>query len=107
MKLKLAVLIGLLLAIASQAFAQEVLLDEVVRAGELTLFRSYKDANTYYYVSNKARLAATADGQPEFSFLKFATNIKPTTGDPTQAEGGGIVHFLVELGVTPEMLQEA
>ncbi len=94
---------------AAPAFAQQILIDKPVHAGELTLFPDLNDATQYYYVNDKPHLATDANGEPQFSFLRYVENVKSGAGDPeaTEGEGGGIVHALVTLGVTPEQLQDA
>ena len=97
-----------LAAAALPARAQQVLL-EPVRAGELTLFRDLTDEKVYYYVSDKPRLAVGADGKPEFSMLRWVENVRTAADAPEarEGEGGGIVHALVTLSITPEQIQQA
>jgi hypothetical protein len=52
----------------------------------------------YYYLPANLRLARRADGTPEFLFLKY-------TSERQGAASGGLIHFLMEWGLTPE--QEA
>jgi hypothetical protein len=86
--------------------AQQILLDKPVRAGELTLFQEVGNDNNYYYLPDKLRLAKHADGTPQLSFLQYVENTKG--GDASdEAEGGGIVHAVVELSVTKEQLNQA
>ncbi len=90
--------------------AQQVVLDSPVKAGPLTLFPDMEDGNTYYYLSDKPRLARSENGTPKFSFLRFVENTKSsasTAGARSEGEGGGIVHAVVELAVTPEHIAEA
>ena len=91
------------------AHAQQIILDKPVKAGELTLFPAVSDPNTYYYVSDKARLAQRPDGTPQFSFLRYVRNTEPTGGATgiTEGEGGGILHAVVSLSVTEDQLSEA
>jgi hypothetical protein len=91
---------------APPAQAQEILLDEPVRAGELTLFRSLGDESTYFYVLDKPRLATDASGSPQFSFLRYVQNVRGGA-DPLEGEGGGILHALVTLSVSAEQLRDA
>lgn len=51
----------------------------------------------YYYVppSQSLRISPTAKGEPEFLFMKF-------TGNKVDAPTGGIVHFLLQYGLTSE-----
>ena len=96
-----------LLAIASHAGAQEVVLDRQVRAGELTLFPSATSPNDYYYVADKARLAEHGTGMPQFSFLQYVDKNVSAEAAAARGTGGGIVHALVELGVTDQQLSDA
>ena len=100
-------ILGLLLASASAspAAAQQVLLDQPVRAGVLTLFPDVGNPNVYYYVSDRPRLAVGENGIPEFSFLRYVDNVLAST--TREGEGGGIVHAVVSLTVTREELADA
>lgn len=82
---------------AASSWAQEIVLDRSVRAGELVLFESLQEGE-YYYAPTRARLA-TENGKPQFSFLRYVENVR--AGDDVRTgEGGGIVHAVVQLGVT-------
>lgn len=89
--------------------AQDILLDEPVRAGELTLFQSLRKPNEYRYVSDKPRLAKHPNGKPQFSFIRYVSNKSSAPGeeDITEGEGGGIIHAVIELKVTDDQLAEA
>jgi hypothetical protein len=106
-------LIGALVAVALLApvasSAQQIQLDDPVRAGSLTLFASVQDARKFYYVPARARLATNPDGRPQFSLLRYVQNVgsKPGEDDKDTGEGGGILHAVVQLGVTDEEVDEA
>lgn len=104
-------LVGVLLVglAGTMASAQDILLDKGVKAGPLWAFPSQADPKTYYYLPDKAGLAVGQDGKPQFSFLKFVRNVKsaPGAASATEGEGGGIVHCLVQLGATPDQVDEA
>jgi hypothetical protein len=90
--------------------AQDIILDKIVRAGELVLFQSISNANEYYYLSDKARLAIDpATGKPQFSFLRYVENQRSGSdqANKDEGDGGGIVHCVIELGVTQEQLSAA
>ncbi len=89
------------------AQAQEIILDQQVRAGKLTLFPSVSDPNKYYYVADKARLATHDNGDPQFSFLRYIQANVSADAENDEGTGGGIVHALVELVVTDEQLDDA
>jgi len=94
----------------SFANAQAIVLDELVKAGDLTLFPSIYNQNEYYYLSDQVRLAKDDNGKPQFSFLRWVENQSTTTEDnykDTEGAGGGIVTALVELKVSDEQKQEA
>lgn len=98
-----------LTAATGLASAQQILLDKPVKAGELTLFPDLNNESIYYYVPDKVRVATDASGTPQFSFLRYVQNVRSGADQPeaTEGEGGGIVHALVTLGVTPEQLSDA
>ncbi len=89
--------------------AQDILLDKIVRAGELTLFQTVNNPNEYRYLSDKPKLAIDpATGKPQFSFLRWVDNQKGTSDNPRdEGEGGGIVHCVIEMGVTNEQISAA
>jgi len=97
------------LGAARSAFAQQILLDQPLRAGELTVFPDLGDANAYYYLVDQPRLARDASGRPQFSFLRYVENVRSGAGQPESREGtgGGIVHALVTLSVSPEQVAAA
>jgi hypothetical protein len=57
----------------------------------------------YYYLPVGLRLSRRADGTPEFLFLKYTTEQRAEAG----GEQGGLMHFLMEWGLTPAQLTEA
>lgn len=108
--MKNTIIFTLLIMIVQFISAQDILLDKVVRAGELTLFQSVSNANEYYYLSDKPKLATDpTSGKPQFSFLRYVDNQKGTGEQPTkdEGEGGGIVHCVVEMGVSQQQLAQA
>lgn len=100
---------ALLLVAACPARAQSVLLDRPVRAGELVVFPEVNDPNAYHYVVDKPRLATDAAGRPQFSFLRYVENVRSGPGqtEARTGQGGGIVHAVVALGVSPEQVAAA
>ena len=105
------VVAGVLLLLAltgSRALAQAVFLDKPVQAGELILFPDINNPRAFYYLPNKIVLGKNKDATPQFSFLRWVENEK-STGEETRSEGegGGIVHTVVQLEVTPEQIAEA
>lgn len=104
---KIFLIITALLMCISSAEAREVVLDRQVRAGDLILFQSARNSNEYFYAADKTRLAVDAEGQPQFSFLRYVESNVSAEVDNDTAAGGGIVHALVELGVTDDQLADA
>ncbi len=97
-----------IMALHITARAQDILLDRTVRAGELILFQSVSKPNEYFYLSDKPKLATSKEtGKPEFSFLRYVENAKGTDGPKDEGEGGGIVHCVIEMGVTPQQISTA
>ena len=101
--------IALFFGFGGRAAGQQILLDKPVRAGELTLFPDLNDESVYYYISDKPRLSTDAEGRPQFSFLRYVENVRSGADQPEarEGEGGGIVHAVVALSVTPEQIQTA
>ncbi|AHM59356.1 hypothetical protein D770_05445 [Flammeovirgaceae bacterium 311] len=89
--------------------AQQLNLDNVVKAGELTLFQEVQNENAYYYLTDKPKLAKDENGKPKFSFLRYVKNVRSGAEEAElrEGEGGGIVHAVVELSVSEDQLQEA
>ncbi|MEM9687791.1 MAG: hypothetical protein AAF934_12870, partial [Bacteroidota bacterium] len=90
-------------------FAQQINLDKTVKAGELTLFQELRNPKAWYYLVDKPRLAKDKNGMPKFSFLRYVENVRSGANEEKRREGdgGGIVHALIELGITDEQRQEA
>lgn len=92
------------------ASSQQILIDQGVRAGELWVFPSVLDENHWFYVPSTARLVVDDEGAPKFSLVRYVTN---TRGDAdgsagiTQAEGGGILHFLVVYDTSAQQIRDA
>lgn len=91
------------------AAAQPIFIDQPVQAGDLILFPHISDSLKFYYLPNKLSLGTTNSGLPQFSFLRYVQNVKSTGSDQPrdEAEGGGIVHALVELKVTESQIRRA
>jgi hypothetical protein len=107
---KSQLLIAAAIMASFQLSGQQIVLDSPLKAGELTLFPDMMDPNIYYYLSDKPKIATGPDGKPQFSFLRFVENAKTgaaATGSKSEGEGGGIVHALIALEVTPQQLKSA
>lgn len=96
-------------AFAQKEFVQRILLDKPVTAGPLKVFPVLEDPNTYYYLPNKVRLGTDDQGRPQFSFIHFVENVSSGAAEDVNnvANGGGYVHLMVGLIVTPDEIKEA
>ncbi|MEN8145530.1 MAG: hypothetical protein ABFS14_11330, partial [Gemmatimonadota bacterium] len=100
-----AVLVSALAAaFPSDASAQQLLLDRGVRADGVWCFPLASDTLRYLYIPDQATLAVDDEGRPQFSFVRYVINEPSTSGDAalTEAEGGGILTFLVSYGVSED-----
>ncbi len=97
------------LAFAQKEFVQRILLDKPVTAGPLKVFPVLEDPNTYYYLPNKVRLGTDDQGRPQFSFIHFVENLSSGNAEDVNnvANGGGYVHLMVGLIVTPDEIKDA
>ncbi|MDI9583991.1 MAG: hypothetical protein QM473_07230 [Acidobacteriota bacterium] len=59
-------------------------------------------ATKYYYLPTNLRLSRRPDGTPEFLFLMYTTEKRVDQGGAQ----GGLLHFLMEWGLTPEQERE-
>lgn len=94
---------------APVAHAQQVLVDRGVRVEQLWCFPLATDTTTWVYLPAAVRLATDEQGRPEFSFVRYVVNAaRDSAGSAgiTDAQGGGVLHFLAMLD-TPERLVQA
>jgi len=61
-----------------------------------------RKTNRYYYLPTGLKIGARPDGTPEFLFMKFTTEEREDQG----GINGGIIHFLMEWGLTPSQKTE-
>lgn len=90
--------------------AQPVLVQNFVEAGGLVCFPVYGDSNVYKYLPSQGRLATTEEDLPEFSFLQYSmvnTEGKTSSSSVTEANGGGLLHFLVLYDTPEEQVRNA
>ncbi|CAH1388006.1 hypothetical protein [Candidatus Nitrotoga sp. M5] len=107
-KLSVAFLAFLIFLIPGISGAQEVLLDEMQEAGDLKLFPVYGDKKKFYYISDKIKIPKGENGKPQFSFLKFVEDAEGSgEGGVHDAQGGGLVHFLINFDVDDQTVQRA
>jgi hypothetical protein len=94
------------------AGAQQILIDQGARVEGLWVFPSAVNPLHYYYIPSTARLVLDGNGDPAFSFLRYVVN-KASSNEAdsskgiTQAEGGGILHFLVTYDTPEEQTRRA
>ncbi len=101
----------LVLFLGNTLFAQQVILDKGVQAGELQLFPLVGDENSYYYLADKVQLAKHDDGKPYFSFVKYVRNEgtdgTSASGISESGQAGGVIHALVALDVPEDLMRDA
>jgi hypothetical protein len=108
-----AILLGLFMTnpnvYAQKDFVQRILLDKPVSAGTLKVFPLVEDPNSYYYLPNKVRLGVDENGRPQFSFIRFVENVRSGANEKEAGvgNGGGYVHLLIGLSVTPDEIKAA
>jgi hypothetical protein len=89
---KIIISIGMILALNAvflKARAQPINLDNPVKAGELTVFPDIGNANNYYYLSDKPRLAKDANGKYQFLFFKVCRKCYSRRRSAGQHRGRG------------------
>ena len=92
------------------AAAQAVLMDRGVRAAGLWCFPLANDTLRYVYLPAGAKLSDDEKGQPQFSFIRYVVNAAADSAKAatiTEAKGGGILHFLVQLDTPDAMIAAA
>ncbi len=101
-----------LLVLPFSASAQQIMIDQGARVEGLWVFPSAINPLHYYYVPATSGLVEDENGNPSFSFLRYVIN--RASSDPadatkgiTQAEGGGILHFLVKYDTPDEQVRRA
>jgi len=82
----------------SYTLAGDVTVNLIAQAGD----RPGTKTNIYYYLPVNLRLSKRVDNTPEFLFLKYTTEKRAEQGGMS----GGLMHFLVEWGLTVEQRAE-
>ena len=95
--------------ICSTAQAQNILLDHPVKCANLQCFPSADKEHEYYYLPANPHVALNENGKHEFSFTRYVKSSSNSDGDGgiVEAEGGGIVHFLVDYTVSDKQMKQA
>jgi hypothetical protein len=90
-------------------FTPQIVLDKGVKAGDLTCFPEVGNNTRYYYLPNQPKIAMHDDGTPVFSFLRYVQNERSGADakEIQEAGGGGIVHCMFGLSVSPEQRKAA
>jgi hypothetical protein len=93
---------------AGSVLAQEILLDENIKAGKLMCFRDFADPKKYYYLADQPHVALKDNGKPEFAFIKYVKNVpREGEGGIEEGEGGGVVTCLMSYEVSDDDRREA
>jgi len=104
----LLVLVVAAVLYAAGAAAQEILLDENVKAGKLMCFRDFGDPKKYYYLPDQPHVALKESGKPEFAFIKYVKNVaREGEGGIEEGEGGGVVTCLMSYEVSEDDRRDA
>lgn len=90
------------------AFGQSILLDHPVKCGKLKCFPSSSVGTDYYYLPSNPHVALNENNKHEFSFTRYVeSGVESGAGGIQEAQGGGIVHFLVDYTVPDKDLAAA
>jgi hypothetical protein len=90
--------------------SQPVLIEEMVEAADLLCFPVFGDSTRYKYLPSRGRLSVNDVGLPEFSFLQYAVERKSTeltNSAITEANGGGLIHFLILYDTPDDQVRKA
>jgi hypothetical protein len=108
--MRAAFLLIIALCLPAIAGAQQIMIDRGAKVEGLWVFPSALNDAHYYYIPNESWLVPDENGNPHFSFLRYVINEPNKEAGSqgiTQAEGGGILHFLVTYGVPEEKRKRA
>jgi len=107
MKTKLLFIIFCIYGIALSA--QQILIDEGIQVAGLQCFPVHGDTINYYYLPSVGALGKNEAGLPEFSYLRYITKAasQNETKSITNADGGAILHFLVQYTTPEQQINEA
>ena len=109
MKYRCIILVICILSI-SRVLAQPVMVEEFVEAAGLICFPVHGDSTTFRYLPSRGRLAINENNLPEFSFLRYsvAKEHEAVNGSSvSEADGGGLLHFLVLYDTPEEQVRKA
>jgi len=92
--------------------ADDLLIDRGQQMQGLWLFPSLNNPKNWRYLPNEAVVSTDDEGRPLFSITFYVSEAVPES-DPlsgetiTQADGGGLLHFIVEYQTDPNLVSEA
>ena len=116
MRLGARIATRLLLLVAITGFLPPVhalvLIEQGLRVNGLWVFPQYANPDVYVYLPNRAQLVNDAEGDPRFSFTFFVNDEPSTQADNSlesivTADGGAILHFLVNYDAQEDQVFEA
>lgn len=101
--------LGLLVALATSAAAQQILIDRGLRVAGLWVFPLVSNPREYVYIPAQARLSLDEAGNPQFSFIRYVVNRpgEDTDATITRSAGGGVINFLVQYDTAQGMIDDA
>ncbi len=94
------------------AYADDLLLDRGRLVEGLWVYPSRSEPSRWRYVPDHAELARDGQGRPQFA-LTFYVSERAGAGEETsatsvvEADGGGLLHFIVQYGTDPEQVEAA
>jgi hypothetical protein len=107
-KIWMKMIVICLLAISVNTYAQSISLNHPVKCGKLQCFPSSTLETEYYYLPANPHVALNDHNKHEFSFTRYIESASESTaGGFTEADGGGIIHFLVDYTVPESDLRVA
>lgn len=90
--------------------AQQILVDRGIRAAGLWCFPLATDTTRYQYVPSAARLTTDNDGNPQFSFIRYASNAESDESSSesiVESAGGAVLTFLVTYDTPRQAIEDA
>jgi hypothetical protein len=107
---KIQILIILIFICSAFSFAQQVVIDSGIQVEGLWCFPLFNEEHSYYYLPSRSRLALNKDSLPEFSFMRYMVekpNSNASSNTIMEADGGGILHFLVTYDTPKDQIEIA
>ncbi|MEI7984846.1 MAG: hypothetical protein WCI55_04385 [Armatimonadota bacterium] len=105
---RLLVLIFVATLLRGGAFAQQVMIDHGLKVNDLWVFPIVNRPKEFLYLPQQGRLGTNSTGGPEFSFIRYVENSKSAGGGSiSEANGGGVLHFLAKYDTDPDVVAGA